>query len=215
MSDVLTLYADAFWISPYVYSVFVTLKEKGVPFAVKPVALHQGEQREAAYRENALTGRVPALEHDGFWLSESSAIVEYLDELFPAPKYPGALPADRRQRARARQLMAWLRSDLMPIREERSAETIFYQPSPRPLSEAAEVAVQRLLWVAGQLIPQAGGCLFGSWSTADADLTFMLKRLAASGYTLPGKIQAFVDAQWSRPSVRGFVDADRAPFVPY
>ena len=215
MAETVTLYSDGFWISPYVFSVFVTLKEKGLPFEVKPVALHQQEQRRPPYRDQTLTGRVPALEHGGFWLAESSAIVEYLDEAFPAPQYPRALPADLRQRARARQLMAWLRSDLMPIREERSAETIFYEPTSRPLSEAAHVAAGRLLSVADRLIPDQGSSLFGDWCTADADLAFMCKRLLASGYSLPEKIRAFVDAQWSRPSARAFVERQRAPYVPY
>jgi glutathione S-transferase len=50
---------------------------------------------------------VPLLVDGGFSLSESSAITEYLDEVYPgAPLYP----RDPQARARARQVQAWLRS---------------------------------------------------------------------------------------------------------
>ena len=43
---------------------------------------------------------------------------------FPAPTHPPLLPALPQPRARARQLLAWIRSDLMPIREERATHTM-------------------------------------------------------------------------------------------
>jgi glutathione S-transferase len=80
---------------------------------------------------------VPTLIDRDFALSESSAIVEYLDDTFPDPPI---FPADRQQRVRARQVQAWLRSDFMPVRQERPTPTIFYgQPVATPLSEAAQV----------------------------------------------------------------------------
>ena len=41
----LTLWVDAFWISPYAFSAFVALEEKGLDYAVEIVPLH--EQRSA------------------------------------------------------------------------------------------------------------------------------------------------------------------------
>jgi len=46
------------------------------------------------------------------------------------------LPASPRDRARARQIMAWIRSDLMSIREERATHTFFYKHPVQPLSPA-------------------------------------------------------------------------------
>src|SRR5579883_2388461 len=74
----LTLYVDRFWISPYAFSAFVALEEKQLAYSVAEVALDRKEQRGEHYRSHSLTNRVPALDHDGFWLSESSAIAEYL-----------------------------------------------------------------------------------------------------------------------------------------
>ena len=58
-----------------------------------------GGLRSDAYRSVVPTGQVPALVDDDLMISESEAIVEYLNEAFPDPPL---LPADLKQRARAR-----------------------------------------------------------------------------------------------------------------
>ncbi|MEP7121910.1 MAG: glutathione transferase [Byssovorax sp.] len=212
-SKTLTLFADTFWISPYVFSCFVSLREKGLDFSVEPVALQSREQDAPAYRDRTLTGRVPALRHGDFWLAESQAIVEYLDDAFPDA--PRALPRDLEARARARQILAWLRSDLMPIREERSTATMFYERATAPLSTAGEAAAARLLRVAELLVPAGSGSLFGAWSQADSDLAFMLQRLLLNGHAVPTKVHAYAEREWQRPSVQEFVTHPRAAYVPY
>ncbi|HVP59869.1 MAG TPA: glutathione transferase [Myxococcaceae bacterium] len=209
----LTLWVDAFWISPYAFSSFVALEEKKLAFEVEEVAMYRAEFRAPDYARTSLTARVPMLRHGDFHLSESSAIAEYLEEAFPGS--PRLLPDDLQRRARARQVMAWVRSDLMPIREERSAETIFYAPATRPLSEKAQQAAAKLLTAADALLAPGATSLFGKFSIADADLTFMLQRLGKSGHPLGDKVQRFVDAVWSRPSVRKWWDRKRAAFIPY
>src|SRR6188768_2865597 len=122
----LILHGNDTWSSPYVLSCFVALTEKQLPFDMQQVALSERAQRSPAYVQTSFTARVPALVDGDFSLSESSAIIEYLEDKWPAPAHAALLPQDTRQRARARQIMAWVRSDLMPIREERSAEYVFY-----------------------------------------------------------------------------------------
>src|SRR5579862_2171591 len=104
----LVLYGNDNWTSPYVLSAFVALTEKGLPFEVRSVALHEGAQRSTAYLETSFTARVPALVDGSFSLSESSAIVEYLEDKWPPPGHPALLPRDLQRRARARQIMAWV-----------------------------------------------------------------------------------------------------------
>jgi glutathione S-transferase len=212
-SKTLTLFADTFWISPYVFSCFVTLREKGLDFSVDPVALQTKEQDAPGYRDRSLTGRVPALRHGEFWLAESQAIIEYLDDAFPDA--PRALPRDVQVRARARQVLAWLRSDLMALREERSTVTMFYERADRPLSAAGEAAAEKLLRVADLLIPAGSSSLFGAWSQADSDLAFMLHRLIKNGHEVPAKIRAYAEREWQRPSVQAFITHERATYVPY
>jgi glutathione S-transferase len=212
-SNPLTLFGDAFWISPYVFTCYVALKEKGLAFDYEEVALHKNAQQQPAFRDGSLTGRVPALKHGDFWLAESSAIAEYVDETFP--EATALFPKDPKARARARQIMAWIRSDLMPIREERSTATMFYEHTTTPLSPAGEKAAEKLLRVAHALIPATGDHLFGAWSIADSDFAFMLHRLILNGHPMTSRTRAWAETQWQRPSVQEFVAHKRPPYVHY
>jgi len=205
----ITLYAEKHWDSPYVFTTFVALREKGLGFEEHVLDLDAGEQRSSVYASRSLTARVPAIDHDGFVLSESTAIVEYLEERFPPPEHARLLPEVMQERARARQLLGWIRSDLMPLREERSTDTMFYERAGRPLGPAARAAADKLLAVAGRLIAPGATSLFGSWCVADADLGFFLHRLILNGDEVPASIRAFAEAQWQRPSVRAYVEHPR------
>ena len=206
------------WTSPYVLSCFVALTEKKLPFEVQTVKLHEAAQHSAAYVQTSFTARVPALVDGDFSLSESSAIVEYLEDKWPAPEHAPVLPRDLQQRARARQLMAWLRSDLSPIREERSSEYVFYPieslPPLAPLSPAAQRAVAKLVSFAERVVPADGGPPFGAWCIADTDLAMMLQRLVKTSEPLPAPLVAFANREWRRPSVQSFVNASRPTHRP-
>jgi glutathione S-transferase len=204
------------WTSPYVLSCFVALREKGLPFELREIALDAAEHHSAAFAKETLTSRVPVLIEDGLALSESSAIVEYLEDAYPAPAYFRVLPADVRARARARQVMAWLRSDLMPIREERSAEYVFYPHAGlaplSPLTPLALKAAAKLIDAAQQLVPADGSSMFGAWCIADTDLAMMMQRLLKSGFELPSNLSRFATGQWQRPAVLEFCEHARPPY---
>lgn len=210
----LILYGSEMWDSPYVLPCFVALREKGLPFETRLLALHRGAQYKTAYAGLSLTCRVPTLVDGDFSLSESSAIVEYLEDKFSAPTYPRVLPDVLRERARARQVMAWVRSDMGALREERSSEYVFFDhqglPELAPLTDDGKRAAEKVVAVADRLLPSGGGGLFPSWCIADTDLAMMLWRLSRTGYPLPSKHRAFADAEWTRPAVREFVDQPRA-----
>ncbi|WP_233804763.1 glutathione transferase [Paraburkholderia sp. HP33-1] len=204
----LHLYTDAQFTSPYVMSVFVTLREKGLPFDLSAVDLASKANHASDYAARSLTRRVPTLIHEDFALSESSAITEYLEETFPqTPVYP----RDRHLRARARQVQAWLRSDLLPIRQERSTEVIFYGARGGPLSPIAEEAAQKLFAAADALLPDHSPNLFGEWCIADTDLALMLNRLVLNGDTVPLKLKEYATQQWQRASVQQWVQLERPP----
>jgi glutathione S-transferase len=198
----LILYVDRNRISPYALSAYVALSEKRLPFTVQDVDLDAGAARQPPFSALSLTQRVPAIDHDGFILTESNAIADYLDDVFAAPDYPSVLPRDLRQRARARQVQAWLRSDLLALRNERDSTIVFHPPRAdhAPLSPAAQAAGAKLLQIAGELVQ--GEHLFGAWSIADTDLALMLLRLIKSGQPVPPALRAYALAQWQRPAVR-------------
>src|ERR1700680_5068251 len=135
------LYADSEFTSPYAMSAFVAVTEKQLPFEIRTLDLATAENNAPGYAKTSLTQRVPTLIDGDFAISESSAIAEYLEEVYPDPPI---FPVDPQMRARARQVQAWLRSDLMPIRLERSTTTIFYRPVSAPLSPAAQIASRKL-----------------------------------------------------------------------
>ncbi|MBY0445338.1 MAG: glutathione transferase, partial [Burkholderiales bacterium] len=156
-----TLYADSLFTSPYAMSVFVALLEKDLPFEVKTLDLDAGEQQQNAFRQQSLTSRVPTLVQGDFSLSESSAITEYLEELFPAPEYAALYPKNLQQRAKARQVQAWLRSDLLDLRIERSTNVVFFSPTDQPLSAKGQAAADKLIAAADLLIQDGQSNLFG------------------------------------------------------
>ncbi|MRX11624.1 glutathione transferase [Pseudoduganella sp. FT25W] len=198
------LYVDSLFTSPYALSAFVALTEKGLPFSVRTVDLGSGEQKLAPFADRALTARVPALVEGDFVLTESSAITEYLDEGFPPPEYIALYPQDRRQRALARQIQAWVRSDLVPVRVERDTETVFFKKPCAPLTGNAQQAAAKLVHVAERFV-QGPQHLFGAWSIADVDLAIMLGRLVRNGDEVPAKLRDYVDYQWQRPSVQAWL----------
>jgi glutathione S-transferase len=103
MSDSLTLFVDAQYTSPYAMSVFVALTVKQLRFELRTVDLSANAHQGPEFAGLSLTRRVPTLVHGEFALSESSAITEYLDDVFPgAPLYP----RDPQRKARARQVQA-------------------------------------------------------------------------------------------------------------
>ncbi|MEC5215270.1 glutathione S-transferase [Actimicrobium sp. GrIS 1.19] len=205
----LKLTVDSNFTSPYAMSVFVALTEKGLPFELATVDLDQQHNQLPAFRNSSLTARVPTLQQDDLVLSESSAITEYLDEVFAAPAYAPLYPADPVERARARQLQAWLRSDLLPLRTERSTRVIFFAPVTTPLSDAGIAARDLLIQVADRFIDAGRPNLFGRWCIADTDLALMLNRLIMNGDPMPAKLQDWAHAQWQRPSVQQWVAQPR------
>jgi glutathione S-transferase len=207
------LYTDKGLCSPYAMSAFVALVEKKLPFDLRTLDLSAGAHREDAYRGSALTARVPCLVHDGFCLTESIAIAEYLEECYPPRAHVALYPKTARDRATARQIQAWLRSDLMPIREERSTHTLFFEPTVEPLSEQARESAQQLFHLAGKLLAPGAAHLFGDWSIADTDLAIMLQRLVANGDAVPENLARYARDQWRRPSVQQWVAHPR-PVAP-
>jgi glutathione S-transferase len=103
----------------------------------------------------------------------------------------------------------------MPIREERATHTFLYGHPVPPLSPAGRAAADKLIAAASAFIPDGRTSLFDTFSIADADLAMMLMRLVGNGEPVPAKVADFVAAQWRRPSVRAFVERERAPYVPY
>jgi glutathione S-transferase len=86
--------------SPFGRSVLATLEEKRTPYRLAPLA--PGSLKTPEYLALHPFGRVPVLEHDGFRLYETQAILRYLDRVLPQP---ALTPSDVQRAARMDQAM--------------------------------------------------------------------------------------------------------------
>jgi glutathione S-transferase len=86
--------------SPFGRAVLATLEEKGASYRLAPVV--PGNMRAPEHLARHPFGRVPVLEHNGFSLYESQAILRYLDRVLPTP---ALTPGDPRAAARMDQAM--------------------------------------------------------------------------------------------------------------
>jgi len=109
MTDI-TLYD--YWRSSASYRVRIALNLKGLDYQRVVVNLLAGEHREATHRGRSPIGYVPALAIDGLMMTQSLAIIEYLESRFPEP---ALLPEDPAEAARLRAVAHAIAMDIHPI----------------------------------------------------------------------------------------------------
>src|ERR1700688_1114891 len=94
------------------YRVRIALNLKGLAYDYLPVHLVKGEQREERYRATNPQALVPLLVDAGEAMTQSMAIIEYLDEKVPDPPL---LPATPEPRARVRAIAQAIACDIHPL----------------------------------------------------------------------------------------------------
>ena len=102
------------------YRVRIGLALKGIEYRRVLISRLDGAE-EASYFEVNPQGFVPTLEVSGLRLVQSTAILEYLDELWPEPPL---LPRDSAGRARVRALAAIVVSDIQPLNNQRVQDAL-------------------------------------------------------------------------------------------
>jgi len=100
-----------YWRSSAAYRLRIALNLLGIAHESQPVDLSRGEQRAAEHLARNPQGLVPVLEIDGASLTQSLAIIEYLDETRNA----GFLPADPMGRARVRRISHAIAMEIHPV----------------------------------------------------------------------------------------------------
>jgi len=98
------------------YRTRLALNWKGVPYEYVGVNLVEGEQHSDAYKAKNPQGLVPALEVDGEILTQSVAILEWIEETFPDRPL---LPSDPIKRAKVRAFAAAIGCDIHPLQNLR------------------------------------------------------------------------------------------------
>ena len=168
MSDDLVLYIGEKNISSWSMRGWLALHAKGLTFREQTIQLIHDRDR-AQRREVSPTGKVPVLHHRDLVIPDSLAIIEYLEETFPAPKHPPLWPQEKPARAHARWLAATMHSGFMKLREEMSFNFCFLPEPPRPAREALDEAAEMLALFESALEAKKapGPFLFGEFGAAD------------------------------------------------
>lgn len=133
----------SYWRSSAAYRVRIGLNLKGLSHRITPVHLVRegGEQHSAAYAALNPQELVPTLRHGERVLQQSMAILEYLDEVFPATPL---LPGDPEGRVRVRALAQLVACDIHPLNNLRVMQYL-----ERTLQASAEARTQWTLhWMA-------------------------------------------------------------------
>ena len=94
------------------FRVRIALEIKSLAYQYAPVHLAKGEHKQQAYTAMAADALVPLLEVDDLKLSQSMAIIEYLDETHPMP---ALLPPDAAGRAKVRALAQSIACEIHPV----------------------------------------------------------------------------------------------------
>ena len=94
------------------FRVRIALKLKGLAYEYIPVHIAKGDHKKAEFAALSADNLVPVLEIDGQRLSQSMAIIEYLDEKFPNPPL---VPKDPVARAQVRALAQSIACEIHPL----------------------------------------------------------------------------------------------------
>lgn len=108
----------SYYRSSAAFRARIALNLKGLDYELIPIHLLKegGAQHSASYKALNPQELIPALEHNGQIITQSLAIVEYLDELYPNPPL---LPVDPLERAQVRALSLSIACDIHPLQNLR------------------------------------------------------------------------------------------------
>ena len=110
-----------YWRSGAAYRTRIALELKGLTYEQAGVDLRTGAQRSDAFMALNPQGMVPALEVDGAILTQSPAILEWLEEAHPTPPL---LPSDPLARAQVRAMAALIGCDIHPLNNLRVGKAL-------------------------------------------------------------------------------------------
>jgi maleylacetoacetate isomerase len=204
-----------YWRSSAAYRVRIALNLKGIDYEQAPVDLAAGEQRGADYRALNPQGFVPMLEIDGLRLTQSLAIIVYLDQTHPDPPLMPRGPADG---AHVRAMAMTVACDIHPLNNLRVLQEL-----KGPLGhDQATVDAWVAHWISegfaaleAMASPRAGRFLFGDSPTiADVCLVpqmYNARRFDVPVDAFPTLVRADANASALEAFARAHPDQNKEP----
>lgn len=119
----------SFFNSSASYRVRIALNLKGIEWVTLPVNLRSGEQNSTQFKSLNPAGMVPTLEHGNLKLSQSLAIIDYLDQAFPNPVL---IPKKMEDRQKVLEISLLIACEIHPLNNVR---VLKYLTGPLKLSE--------------------------------------------------------------------------------
>jgi glutathione S-transferase len=121
--------------SPFAWKVWLTLEHKGIAYTPKRLSFDKDETRTPEFLKINPRGKVPAIVDDGFALSESNAICEYLEEKYPQNPL---LPKDAKGRALVRRLIGEADDSLYEAGSSLMSKVLYTAPAERDAKAIGE-----------------------------------------------------------------------------
>lgn len=203
-------------LSPFVFKVLVAAAEKSMPIELRDVKLRD---TDPTFREASPFGKMPGFRDGDFAISDSSAIIAYLEATKPEPALIPALP---RPRART----VWfdefadtiLAETTLKIFFNRWVARVYGEPHDPGLADAAQAeALPPKFDYLEKVVPDAGGYIVGDAITlADIAIGAQFVTLAHLG-AMPDearwpRLVSYIDSILSRPTFTQFSVPDRSKF---
>src|SRR6266850_3345287 len=196
-------------MAPYPRRVALYLNEKGSDLDRQEVDLHGMEHRSPAFLAKNPAGKVPVLEFDnGGYLPESGAIIEYLEELYPAPPMIGHTAEQRAQVRATDRIAGEVFTILSQILMHTSPAALHIHSGFVQLPDVGAALQPLLDQLLDQLEQRMGDEEFLAGATptiADCTLFALMEAVYHGfGYELPercGRLRAWYDRFRHRPSV--------------
>ena len=148
--------------SPYAWKVQLALEHKAIAYERKVLSFAAGDTRKPEFVALNPRHRVPTIDDGGFVLYESNAIVEYLDEAYPASGSP-LFPGDARQRGLIRRLICEVDNYVNPatdkVLDETAGKKLEDQDAAKIDEGRKEVREELALFTRGMRGPHLAGPL--------------------------------------------------------
>jgi glutathione S-transferase len=197
-------------ISSWSMRGWLAVRHKRLEFEERTILLREDRDRSQR-RKVSPTGKVPVLHHGGLVIPDSLAIIEYLDEVCPAPGSAAMWPPGRAERAHARWLAAAMHSGFMAVRTGMSFNLAFLAEDLRTNDGAIAEAREMMSFWEDALSRSNGPFLFGAWGAVDIMYAPAVVRLQA--FKIPCQdlphARAYMQAVLSQPDVADWLQAAR------